>query len=212
MAGELEAVAVPKGERCGIAGPSPLRRVGGDALLDGDGVPGLVMSKVGGLLQTGPPALGGVLRTQSGREAADLAGSERRNGPPDQDPAGPKAEQVLTGQLGQVAGTADAAVLGGRLNEPEQIGHRSRSDGGHPEAEDIGMVRWVADRSQRILQQPRCDPGANGCGRPQDARSVRGWRGVHLDGRTSISMDAPGRWGNLHTKLISNKASYMQLV
>jgi len=128
---------------------------------------------------------------------------------PDQHQISVSFHQAFGGELGEVDRLADATPLGGGGGDTEQVGDGSGAEEGGPETSHRRLCRFVTHGGAVDEQGPH--PGARPGSGPEPGRrhDARGWRGIHLDGRTGISTEFPGRRGG-HTRLISNNSSWVQ--
>jgi penicillin-binding protein 1A len=136
-----------------------------------------------------------VLGTQPRPETAQLLLPEMGYPRGDRHRGRPPLDESLCDQHGEVDRLAHHSTVPSRCDEPEQIGDGAGPDDGGPEATNRRVRRVMAhpriDAEERLDPPPRDDRG------PRDRCCARGWRDFHLDGRTGISTDEPGR-GNGH--------------
>ena len=118
-----------------------------------------------------------------------MAIGEEGDARPDQHEVPIARDQSLRGEKGEVDRLAEAPLAVGGGDQAEEVGHRTRSDDRGPEPADGGVGRGMAGgvpvEEQGGDPRPRQD-GWSG------RRGARGWRGIHLDGRTGISTEGPG--------------------
>jgi hypothetical protein len=133
------------------------------------------------------PALKAVLTSERRRQSLYLVRREPRDGVAHADSAVGEAHQAGPSQLGHVEGRAEGAPAPGSGHEPQEIGHRPGAQHGRPIAADVRVIRGVAWPFQPARHQNRSHQRPASHGGPCGGRSAREWRGLHRDGRTSMS-------------------------
>jgi hypothetical protein len=96
-----------------------------------------------------------VLSSEHRRQATKVPGGERRDGLTNPDPARLEADQPGSGQLGEVDRLREGAPSSGGRYQPEEVGHRPRTQHRGPVAADVGVVRGVAGRFDPFWPQER---------------------------------------------------------